>query len=98
MKEQKTIRIFYDKHGVRIARDELQWTVSNLRHAGKDALNAGELMTCASSYHPSLASACEEAAYRIADQTEKATLADYARKMREAIADLREMVDAASLA
>jgi hypothetical protein len=95
MRQAKTTeeRTIYRGHGVVIRRDPQNWIVGNIGTAKKGA-RAGEETEGLATYHPSLASACEEAAYRIADASEPFTLRNYARELRAAVGELREISSA----
>jgi hypothetical protein len=57
-------------------------------------VRAGQETEGLQSYHPTLASALEKAAYRIADGAEPFTLKWYAKELRTAIAELRQAATA----
>ena len=92
--EPKPDRTYYEKHNVRIVRDDLNWKVATIRKSGARAKVQGEELAGQISYHGSLAQACAEAALRIADAGEKANLRAYWSDLTEAIADLKAHIRA----
>jgi hypothetical protein len=87
--EPKPERIFYEKHGIRIAQGDLNWTVATIRKSGERSKVQGEDRVGNVTYHPTLASACGEAALRIADAGEKASLRAYWSDLTDAILELK---------
>jgi hypothetical protein len=85
----KPERVYYDKHGIRISQGDLNWTVATIRKSGERSKVQGEDRAGKVTYHPTLASACKEAALRMADAGEKASLRAYWSDLTEALADLK---------
>jgi hypothetical protein len=94
MKQTTEERTIYRGHGVSIRREERNWIVATTGTVKKGE-RTGEDTEGRQTYHPTLASACEEAAYRIADGAETFTLRGYAKELRAAIGELRECASAA---
>jgi hypothetical protein len=88
-REQKPEKIYYEKFSIRISRDELNWKVATLGKRGKDAAVPGEETAKGITYHGTLAQACSEAALRMADAGEKASLRAYWSDLTAAIAGLK---------
>jgi hypothetical protein len=85
-------RAIYQRYGVRISKSDIGYTVSTLKTKGHKSKNVGEEAITGITYHPNLASACEEAALRITDDYEAASLKAYSRELRNAIAELRSFI------
>ena len=94
MKETKPERVYYDKHGIRISRDEMNWKVATIQKRGDKSREPGSEAVANITYHGSLASACCEAAHRVADAGERGTLREYAELLKMAVAELRTVPNA----
>ena len=81
-------RTFYSGHGVQIVRDDLNWVVSTLATAGEKSRVPGVEVVRNQTYHGTLAQACEEAAQRVADRVEVASLKSYAEALRAIVGEL----------
>ena len=95
MRQTKPNRIIYRGHGVKIIRDETNWMVANIGKSGERSKKPGEETDKGQTFHPTLASACTEAALRIADDAEPFTLRGYAEKLKMAIEELCGIVNGA---